>query len=99
MSNLAEVITPDLGKERGLSTETLALFDVRVNGAGWLWDTKTRDGKNAGRWKSFFSTKDQAPEGEQTTGKKYRWYPERPIGADYFCAPSISLTDAIKESF
>ncbi len=99
MSNLAEVITPDLGLRRGISKATQDLFRVSPNGTGWLWETKTLDGKTAMRWKSYYSQREQVPEGERKTWKKYAWYPERPIGADYFCAPTISLTNEIEVSF
>lgn len=96
--NLAEVIHPDLGKQRGISAQVCALFHVHANGTGWLWETKTREGQSAERWKSYYSTREEAPEGERQCWAKYRWHPERPAGADYLCPPGASLTNAVKLS-
>jgi len=85
----------DFGALRGLSPETLALFNVRLNGAGWMWDTQTADGKTAVRWKSFYS---QRPPGDEAWAK-YRWLPEKPPGAKYFYPPGLSLTDAIADAW
>lgn len=94
--NLASVIAPDLGKQRGLSKATLDLFNVSVNGTGWYWQTKVKGGGSATRWKSFYSHKADVPEDARKGWKKYQWMPNQPEGADYFCAPSMSLTGLIK---
>jgi len=95
---IAHNITPDFGKQRGLSDKTLSLFNLRVNGTGWLWDTRRSNGGIASRWKSFYSTKDAAPDTEQKGWKKYAWYPEKPADANYFYPPSKSLIEAIDQN-
>jgi hypothetical protein len=87
---------PDLGKERGLSPDTLKLFNVRNNAAGWEYDTRTIDGGKATRWKSYNS---QCPEGvKKEDWKKYKWVPEKPATAKYFYPPHLSLQQAIHEA-
>jgi hypothetical protein len=86
---------PDFAKERGLTHQTLQLFNVRINGTGWLWDTKRLSGGTATRWKSFYSIREKAPETEQETWKKYTWYPSRPEDAQYFYPPSLSLKTSV----
>lgn len=85
---------PDLGERRGLSRSTLQLFNVRNNGTGWEWDTRTMDGKTATRWKSYSSTK---PPGDDTW-KKYAWVPEKPPTAKYFYPPRLSLSEVVADS-
>lgn len=94
--NLAPQIMPDLGKSRGLSKATLDLFSVSVNGTGWYWETKLKGGGTGKRWKSFYSARDLAPEEARKGWKKYLWIPEKPDGADYFVAPSVSMTNVVK---
>lgn len=90
---------PDFSVERGISKATLELFNVRNNGTGWLWDTKRLNGAVASRWKSYYSTSEQAPESERQTWKKYAWHPEKPTDAKYFYPPKLSLTKAIADNF
>lgn len=89
----------DLAIERGLSLETLALFNVCCNGTGWLYDTKCMDGSIATRRKSFWSTAEQAPEEERADWKKYSWYPEKKDDARYFYPPTKSLLRAVDEAW
>lgn len=84
---------PNLGEQRGLSDETLRLFNVRPNGTGWLYSTKLTDGGCGTRWKSYSST---APE-DESGWAKYRWVPEKPPTARYFYPPPLSLTQAIAD--
>ncbi len=86
---------PDFAKDRGLTSMTLEKFNVRQNGSGWLWDTKCLNGGKATRWKSFYSTRENAPETEQGTWKKYTWYPDKPEDAKYFYPPDESLKSAV----
>lgn len=88
-------VAHDFSTERGISAETCALYNVRVNGTGWLWDTKRLNGEVATRWKSFYSTREAAPEDEQERWKKYIWYPDKPDDAKYFYPPKLSLKQAI----
>lgn len=90
---------PDFGKTRGLSDKTLNLYNVRVNGTGWLWDTKRMTNGIATRWKSFYSLREQAPESEQATWRKYIWYPEKPEDARYFYPPAVSLKKAVADAY
>lgn len=89
-----KVLQPDLGQLRGFSQETLELFHVRNNAAGWEWDTRTMSGGTATRWKSYASTR---PDGDDKW-MKYRWIPDRPTDAKYFYPPSKSLKAAIDEN-
>jgi uncharacterized protein DUF3987 len=87
---------PDLGKERGLSPDTLKLFNVRNNATGWEYDTRTMDGGKATRWKSYTST---CPDGvDPEKWRKYLWKPTKPDGAKYFYPPELSLQQAIHEA-
>ena len=61
----------DLGKQRGLSETTLALFNLRHNGNGWEYDTRTMDGGQATRWKHY----------DSAGSPKYRWIPDKPASA------------------
>lgn len=89
----------DLARRRGLSQATLDKFNVRLNGTGWLYDSKCMDNQTiATRWKSFYSTKDEAPESERERWQKYRWSPEKPETARYFYPPRVSLKNAIQEA-
>jgi len=88
---------PDFAKERGISYPTLELFNLRQNGAGWLWDTRTLSGGKATRWKSFYSIREAAPETERETWKKYTWYPDRPKDAQYFFPPNLSLQAVVDQ--
>lgn len=89
----------DLAQRRGFSPETLTRFNVRLNGTGWLYDSKCMDGSTATRWKSYYSTKESAPADEQEHWQKYRWYPNKPQAAKYFYPPRESLGAAIQESW
>lgn len=88
---------PDFAKSRGLSPKTIELYNVRINGTGWLWDTRTLTGGKATRWKSFYSIRESAPETEQETWKKYTWYPSRPADAQYFYPASLSLKAGVEQ--
>lgn len=87
----------DLGQERGLSPRTLELFNVRVNGTAWLYDTKCMDGTTATRRKSFYSTAEQAPVDEQAGWSKYTWHPKKPEQAKYFYPPGLKLMEEIEK--
>lgn len=89
----------DLGKERGLSLETLTAFNVRVNGTGWLYDSKCIDNSVIKRRKSFYSTREDAPEAEQVNWSKYSWPDGKPDVARYFYPPKLSLTKALDEAW
>jgi hypothetical protein len=89
----------DLAVERGLSAETLSMFNLRCNGTGWLYDTKCMDGSIATRRKSFWSTAEQAPEDERPNWKKYSWYPEKKATARYFYPPAKSLLKAVDDAW
>lgn len=90
----------DLARRRGFSPETLTRFNVRLNGTGWLYDSKCMDNQTiATRWKSFYSTKDAAPENEREHWQKYRWSPEKPDNAKYFYPRGESLKNAIQNSW
>lgn len=91
----AEAQKWDFGALRGLSAATLALFNLRVERDGWTWQTKTAGGAVATRWKSFHS---QRPAGDETWAK-YRWLPEKPADAKYFCPPKCNLTEAVDDGF
>lgn len=86
---------PDLGKERGLSPDTLKLFNVRNNATGWEYDTRTMDGGRATRHKSYASVR---PEGSNDW-KKYHWVPSQPETAKYFYPPDLSLKEAITDAW
>lgn len=88
---------PDFSKERGITPETQALFNVRVNGTGWLWETRCLSGNPATRWKSFYSTREEAPENEQAHWTKYLWHPEKPADAKYFYPPKLILKTAVDQ--
>ena len=88
----------DLADERGLSATTAQLFNIRNNGSGWLYDTKTMNGQVLSRWKSYYSQQDEAPEDERGSWAKYRWYPEKTPDAKYFYPPALSLSEAVKNA-
>lgn len=84
---------PDLGKERGLSPDTLKLFNVRNNATGWEYDTRTMDGGKATRWKSYSS---KCPDGvDPEKWSKYLWKPSKPETAKYFYPPDLSLQQSV----
>lgn len=87
---------PDLGKLRGLSPDTLKLFNVRNNATGWEYDTRTMDGGKATRWKSYSS---QCPDGvDPEKWSKYLWKPSKPDSAKYFYPPDLNLLEALEDS-
>lgn len=92
------VSVSDLARRRGLSDLTLNMFHVRLNGTGWLYDTKLVGGGVGTRWKSFYSLKEEAPADERENWKKYKWYPGKPPAAKYFYPPSLSLIGAIQDA-
>lgn len=85
---------PDLAQLRGFTADVIKEFNVRNNGNGWEYDTKTLNGDKATRWKSYSST---CPEGSSPSEwHKYLWKPSKPTDAKYFYPPIKSLMDAIK---
>ncbi len=97
---MEQIDVADLARRRGLSQATLDKFHVRLNGTGWLYDSKCMDNQTiATRWKSFYSTKEDAPETERERWQKYRWYPEKPETAIYFYPHETSLSKSIQESW
>jgi len=78
-------LSKDLGQCRKLSLETLRRFSVSNVEDGWQWPTIGKQGGRALRWKSYYSTREDAPEQYQEHWAKYRWKPSKPgEGFEYF---------------
>ena len=83
---------PDLNATRCITEATQKLFNLRVQGDRWIYQTRTMSGESCERSKSFFSV---APPGVERW-QKYNWVPARPEGALYLYPPGLSLSAAIQ---
>lgn len=90
MSALPNII-PDLNSTRCIPADVQALFNLRVQGDRWVYETRLMDGGKGARSKSFYSI---APPGSEKW-QKYNWVPEKPQGALYMYPPDLSLSTAI----